>query len=172
MKNSIGNPAVSTALIKATDVLPWLIKFAVVGTTGYLIYRSYSNRFQKLKEVSNYPAANISFAQAQSRADAISGSISLFSNDINNVANQLTGLNYNGFIRVYNAFGKKKGTYLGGDLNLVEWLQNQFNKEQLQELSFLLNGAFFRTANPTKNITNTSLGNPIIPLLQTIITLL
>jgi hypothetical protein len=125
------------------SVVPFLIKTAIVLGIGYMVYRKYTHRFVSKKENSKYPNANISDAQASSRAAAIEQSKTLFSNDFENVARNLSGLNYNGFIKLYNAFGKHTGTMLGGELDLIEWLQNQFSEQEISELSALLNGAFF-----------------------------
>ena len=144
-KSNLGNPlVVAKAVEKTTEVIPFLIKTGVILGLGYFFYYKYTNRFIKRKEISNYPTANVSLAQAKSRADAIYSSIGWISNDFENVASQLTGLNYNGFVRVYNAFGHRTGTLLAGDLTLEEWIYNQFSKDQIQQLSFLLGGAFFQ----------------------------
>lgn len=138
----------TSEIIKNTaSVIPFLIKTAVVCGIGYYIYYRYTNRFVGLKENSKYPTANVTTAQAKSRADAIYGSITLFGNDFTSVSNNLAGLNYNGFVRVYNAFGHQTGTLLGGDLNLVEWIKNQFTEYEVSQLSTLLNGAFFKLGN-------------------------
>jgi hypothetical protein len=146
-KSKLGNPLAVVAgakvVEKSAEAIPFLIKFSAVLAVAYFGYSAYTNRFVKLKENSNYTGSNVSYAQAKARADAIYGSIGIISNDFDNVSKQLVGLNYNGFVRVYNAFGHKKGTLLGGDLNLIEWLQNQFSSYQIQQLSFLLGGAFF-----------------------------
>lgn len=146
-KSKLGNPIAAVAGVKAIEqastALPFLIKLGAVTALVVVGYRIYTNRFVNIKESSSEPPANISMAQAKTRADSIAGSISNFSNDFKNVSTQLTGLNYNGFVRVYNAFGHHRGTLLGGDLNLIEWLQNQFNSFQMKQLSFLLNGRFF-----------------------------
>ncbi len=146
--SKLGNPVAIVAgakvVEKSAEAIPFLIKlFAVCGLT-YFVYTKYTDRFVKKKENSSKPPSNISYAQAKSRADAIYGSIGIISNDFDNVARQLSQLNYNGFIRVYNAFGHKKGTLLGGDLNLEEWCHNQFSSYQVQQLSFLLGGEFFK----------------------------
>lgn len=132
-----------TVIEQTASVIPWLIKFAVVGTVGFLIYRAYTKRFEKLKENKNYPASNISDAQAETRADAIYSSIGWFSNDFEHVKTQFVGLNYNAIIKIYNAFGKQTGTLLGGELNLFEWCKNQFNSDQISQLRFVTGGAFF-----------------------------
>ncbi|MEN2415537.1 hypothetical protein [Flavobacterium mesophilum] len=144
-KSKLGNPVIAEkAIEKTTEVIPFLIKTIVVLGLGYFVYYKYTNRFIKRKENSSYPTANVSLAQAKARADAIYSSIGWVSNDFENVASQLTGLNYNGFVRVYNAFGHRRGTLLAGELTLEEWIYNQFTKDQIQQLSFLLGGAFFQ----------------------------
>ena len=145
-QTKLGSPidTTSTIIEKSAETIPFLIKFAVLAGAGYMIYKTYTNRFIKRKEVSNYPAANVTYAQAQARANAIYASIGLFSNDFENVSKNISGLNYNGFIRVYNAFGHKRGTLLGGDLDLEQWCANQFSSDQIRQLSFLLGGAFFQ----------------------------
>lgn len=142
-QTKLGSPA-EKAVEKTIDLIPFFVKTAVYLGLGYYAYQKFTNRFIKRKENTSYPPANVSMGQAQARADAIYSSIDLFSNDFDNVARQLTGLNYNGFVRVYNAFGTRRGTLLGGQLNLEEWCYNQFTSYQVQQLSFLLGGAFFQ----------------------------
>lgn len=140
----LGNPLVTTAVITETaSVIPFIIKTGIVCGIGYYIYYKWSNSFDKKKYNSNYDPANISDAQAEARAASIAESIKLFSNDFDNVERNLQGLNYNGFIKVYNAFGKQTGTLLGGELDLIEWIRNQFSDYQILRLSALQNGAFF-----------------------------
>lgn len=147
-KSKLGNPmaaiAGAKAIEQASTALPFLIKLGALIAVGVVGYKVYTNRFVKLKESNLEPPANISFAEAKTRADSIAGSKSYFSNDFQNVATQLSRLNYNSFIRIYNAFGHHKGTLLGGDLNLIEWLHNQFGNDsyKIKQLSFLLNGKF------------------------------
>lgn len=133
-----------TEIVKQTaSIIPFLVKTAVVCGIGYYVYYRFTNRFISLKENTKLQNSNVTLAQAKSRADSIKSSISWTGNDFNNVADNLQGLNYNGFIRVYNAFGEQTGTLLGGDLNLIEWIQNQFTPYEVEQLSSLLNGAFF-----------------------------
>lgn len=141
-KLNAGDPRV-TVIEQTASVIPWLIKFAVVGTVGYFVYRAYTNRFENLKENKNYAPSNITEAQAETRADAIYASIGWFTNDFENVKAQFVGLNYNAIIKLYNAFGKQTGTLLGGELNLFEWCKNQFDSEEMAQLRFITGGAFF-----------------------------
>lgn len=146
-KSKLGNPIAAVAGVKVVEqvssTIPFLIKTAVIIGLGYYGYKKFTDRFVKIKENSNYAPANVSYAQAKGRADSIGGSIGLISNDHQNVARQLGGLNYNGFVRVYNAFGTKRGTLLAGELNLIEWIRNQFKGDKLEQLSLLTGGAFF-----------------------------
>lgn len=143
--SKLANPFVVGAVVqKSSEAIPFLIKFGAVLAVAVVGYRMYTNRFVKLKENSSYNDANVSYAQAIAKADSIDKSKGLFTTDFDNVANQITGLNYNGFIRVYNAFGQRTGTLVTGrDLNLIEWFSNQFSQHEVQQLSFLLGGAFF-----------------------------
>lgn len=138
----------SKALDGAISVIPFMLKtvfiVAVVGFAVWWATSSFKNRFIKRKYRSDLPASNISDGEAQSRAAAISGSIGWFSSDFETVKSNIDGLNYNGFIKLYNAFGHHTGTLLGGELDLEEWIRNQFDQDQILELSFLLNGAFFQ----------------------------
>jgi len=134
----------STAVItEVASVIPWIIKFSIVGTVGYLIYKSYTNRFESLKENKNYPPSNITEAQATIRANAIYSGIGWFSNDFENVLAQFDQMNYNAVIKIYNAFGKRSGTLFGGELDLFEWCRNQFTADEIAQLRFKTNGAFF-----------------------------
>lgn len=147
-KSKLGNPVAVVAgykvVEKGAESIPFLINTSFILLVGFFGIRAFMNRFKKKDEIAEFGPANITYGQAKSRADAIYGSISTFSNDFDTVSKNIAGLNYNGFIRVYNAFGQKKGTLLGGDLNLEEWCSNQFSSYQMQQLSFLLGGAFFQ----------------------------
>ncbi len=128
----------------ATNVFPKLIMLAVFGAVAYVIYGKIVNRFKPKGEISSYPNANITMGQAKDRAATILESIPLFgSPDLETVARQIAGLNYNGWVRLYNAFGKHTGEWFGGDLDLVSWLRQQFDAEDFEVLGGLQNHAFF-----------------------------
>ena len=128
---------------QTASVIPFLIKTIVICGIGYYVYYKFTNRFVKMKENSKYPVSNITMAQAKAKAESIYGSITLFGNDYQNVAKQLNEVNYNGFVRIYNAFGEHTGTLLGGDLDLIEWVHNQFTDYEIEQLRFLIGGEFF-----------------------------
>ena len=130
---------------EVASVIPFVIKTLIVcGIAAYVIYK-YKNRFTKLNYASNYPAANITDAQAEAKATAIYNAMGLFSNSFATVKASLSGLNYNGFIKVYNAFGAQTGRLLGlgKEMDLIAWCSDQFNEDQIGQLRFLLGGAFF-----------------------------
>jgi hypothetical protein len=139
------DPRVQAANQLAT-VIPWLIKLLVILGLGWWAYSRFTNRFINLKLNSKYPLANVTDAQAKTRADAIAQSLALFDytgNEFEVTSQNIAGLNYNGFIKVYNAFGKQSGHLGAGALNLVEWIHDQFSEYEIKQLSILLNGAFF-----------------------------
>lgn len=132
-----------TIVKETASVIPFVLKGFFVLGVGYFLYNRYTNRFVKLKENNNYPIANITYDQAKTKADAIVSSLGWFSNSFDTVSGNMQGLNYNGFIRLYNAFGHQRGTLLSGELNLIEWIKNQFTEDEVNQLSFLTNGVFF-----------------------------
>lgn len=146
--SKLGNPVAIVAgakvVEKSAEAIPFLIKSIFILTVGYFGYKAYKNGFTKKKENNNWAPANVTYAQAKSRADAIDGAKGFLTNNFSVVSSQITGLNYNGFVRVYNAFGHRKRTYLGGDMNLEEWIHDQFSAYEVKQLSFLLGGAFFQ----------------------------
>ena len=134
---------------KGTDLVLWLVKGAVVLGVGYYIYTKITGRFIAKLEVSNYPPANITTEEASSRADIIYNARSLFgigSGQFDTTSQQLAGLNYNGFVRLYNAFGHRTSYTFSGDMDLIAFFQDQFTADHLSQLSVLLNGAFFKNA--------------------------
>lgn len=133
-----------TVIKETASVIPFVLKTAIVCGIIYFVYDSYTDRFIKKKEVNTYPLANVSLSQAQSIANNIYGSIGIFSNDFETIRDSFSGLNYNALVRVYNAFGHKTGTFFSGDLDLLEWLKNQFDDEEIEELSFVTNGVLFK----------------------------
>ncbi|MFN3941491.1 MAG: hypothetical protein ACK4K1_02500 [Flavobacterium sp.] len=141
-----GQKAVSTTaeVVKnTTSVIPFLIKTAVFVGLGYLAYSILTNRFKPILENKSYPPANVTMGQAQTRAEAIYTAMKGFGANFNGVATNLQGLNYNGWVRVYNAFGKRKGANpLAESIDLVAWLNDQFNKNELNLLRTLVGSVF------------------------------
>lgn len=162
-KTKLANPAVATVLsseagqtaiknasenqrevVKATvSVLPFILKTGFVLGVGYWAYSKWTNRFVPSKEVSYYQQANITNGQAKSKAEAIYGAMKGFGNGFQIVAANIAGLNYNGWIRLYNAFGARQGSIpLSPKMDIVEWFTDQFDEEELQQLRFLVQNVF------------------------------
>lgn len=133
----------SKALDAAISVVPFVLKTVFIFGVGWLAIRMYKNRFTAMKYRSDLPVSNITDGQAKARASAIGGSINLFDNSFENVVNNIRGLNYNGFVKLYNAFGHQTGSLFSGELDLIEWVNNQFTDSQIQQLRFLMGGQFF-----------------------------
>lgn len=109
----------------------------VLGFAYYKIFKG----FQAIKEDKSYTPANISVTSAKARAEAIYTALLGFGANYNTVEGSLSGLNHNGFIRVYNEFGERRSTFLT-KMNLVEWLQDQLNNDDIAKLRFLIKGFF------------------------------
>lgn len=150
MENNIEYQAVSTALeskkavVQATaSVIPFLVKTFVLLGIGYFAYSRYTNRFVALKENSNYNPSNITNGQASSKADTIYTAMLGFGNGFEGVSANLAGLNYNAWIKLYNAFGHRASSIpFSGKMNLVEWFADQFDDEELAQLRFILPNVF------------------------------
>jgi len=141
--NARADAAAQSAGKIAEDVIPFIIKSVLIGGAIWYGVRLYTKRFVKMGTNPNYPAANVSDGQAAARASAMYEAMYGFGANAELVGEQLAGLNYNGWVKVYNSFGNKKGAnILGDDMNLVEWLNDQFSEDQLQELRFVLSGVF------------------------------
>ncbi len=155
-KSALRNPALVAGAVVASNkinnseivkqtasVIPFLIKFAVVGGVGYFVYTSFVKRFRKIEGNSNLQPANISEGEAQTRANSIYAALYGFGNDFNTVSQNLSGLNYNGWVRLYNAFGNRAGANpFSSKTDLVWWLNDQFSQDELMQLRFILPNVF------------------------------
>ncbi len=143
------NSEVATAAAKeGLSIVSLIVKTALVFGAGWFILNKFKKSFEKVGHNPNLPPANISDGQASAKANAMYQAMVGFGADKEIVATQLAGLNYNGWVKVYNAFGNRKGSNpLGDAMNLVEWLNDQFDAEDLADLRFVLNGVF-RTSQP------------------------
>jgi hypothetical protein len=147
-KQTLSNPAVAAivnsdaaknasegqkAVVQATaSVIPFVLKTVFVLGIGYIVYTQWADRFVPSKEVPYYPQSNITSSQAKTKAEAIYGAMKGFGNGFQVVAANIAGLNYNGWVRLYNAFGNRQGIVpFSGETNLVEWFADQFDEEEL-----------------------------------------
>lgn len=146
-ETGLGNPAAAMAAGAVASQIPWgfLIKTTVIlGITGIIVYKI-THRFEKRDEESDYPPANISHSQAQSRAKVIYTAMKGLGNGMEIVKANIANLNYNGWIRLYNAFGNRKGAFsppFSSGENLEEWFADQFDQDELDELRVLVPNTF------------------------------
>lgn len=125
------------------SLVPFVFKTLFVVGGIYVAYNLWSNRFIKLGVNTNYPSANINDGQAKARAEAIYEAMYGIKSNKEIVAMNIAGLNYNGWVKVYNAFGNRKGINpLGSAMNLAEWINDQFSGQDLLELKVILPGVF------------------------------
>lgn len=133
---------------KAFDVglqlIPFFVKTGIGVLAVYYLYTMYKGRFIKLGQNPNLAPANVSDGQAAAKANALHSAMIGIGADLEMVASQLAGLNYNGWVKVYNAFGNRKGINpLGEAMNLVEWLHDQFpDEDEMAQLQNVLSGVF------------------------------
>jgi len=118
-----------------------VLKVALLGGIFAIAYYKIFKGFQQIKEDKRYNPSNINVTQAKARAEAIYTALLGFGANYKTVENNLTGLNHNGFIMVYNEFGERRSATLV-KMNLVEWLQDQFNETDIAKLRFLIKGFF------------------------------
>ena len=147
----LGNPAVIASVLsseqgqkaigKTQDVFFTVLKVGLVVTVLGVAYYKIFKGFKALKEDANYKPSNISVTQAKARAEAIYTALLGFGANYDAVETNLKGLNHNGFIRVYNEFGERRSSTLS-KMNLIEWLQDQFNQFEIAKLRFLIKGFF------------------------------
>lgn len=123
-------------------IVKGLFVVGIVFGGGYLLINGFRNRFKPMPENSNWPVSNITKADAEARADQIDGAIGLLSGNFETIQNAFShpsGLNGNAFVRIYNAFGNRKSTLLGSEMNLKEWLDDQlsdFQREQIRTITY------------------------------------
>lgn len=137
LTTSIGN-TVNQAK-RTVKVMPYVLGFLAVTVVGYMGYKAYKNRFISKGNNNNYPPANITEGQAESKADALYEAMYGAGLNFPAVLNALAGLNYNGYVLVFNKFGKQKD-FWGTELNLTEWLTNQLSESQRKQLDVVIKG--------------------------------
>lgn len=140
-------PAGQKAVDKSIDIAALVVKILLVSGTAYFIYNQITNKFDKWGLNPNYPPSNISDAQAAAKAEAIYTAMYGAGNGFSVVKQQIFGVNYNGFTKIYNAFGIRKAFdnimfVHKSEGTLIEWFNNQFDAAELAELRFVVSGIF------------------------------
>lgn len=126
-----------------------LISFTVISIGGALFYNLYwKNRFRKMDYDPNQKPATISAGLAKSKADMIYRALHGIGANYNTVYNALRGMGHNNYVAIYNAFGKRTPATsfsMGNknDMDLSQWLQDQFSGDKLAALRAQVGSAFF-----------------------------
>lgn len=143
------SPAGQRAINKGIDLAFLGLTIIVVGGLIYFGFKKAMNNFTPRDEVPAYPIANITLHQAQDRATALYQAMVGPGNNLIQVAQNLQGLNYNAWVRVYNAFGRKQGAVpFSKEMDLTEWLIDEFSTADLTYLRGIIGGVF-RGVNPS-----------------------
>ncbi len=150
MKQGLKNPALiafassqkgQEAIAKTANVGITVLKVGLIAGVLVFAYYKIFKGFPAIKEDVNYKPSNISVTTAKARSEAIYTAVLGTAKNYSTVEKNLSGLNHNGFIRLYNEFGERRSAFLV-KMNLVEWLQDQFNEDEIAKLRFLIKGFF------------------------------
>src|SRR5690606_2801621 len=135
-----GQKAVSGAIDTTLKVAKITAIVAVVGIGGYIAYRLYKNRFVSMATNSKYEKANITKDQAKAKAEALYQAMYGAGADLDIVLQTLAGLNYNGFVEVFNAFGKRSPLF-ESEMIFNEWLNDQLTSAySRRKIEFIIPG--------------------------------
>jgi len=156
---SLNNPIATTVITSVasskttTNVLKWTLIGGVVVIAGFTALYIYKHRFVKMLQNRNYDKPNISASEARLKADILYNAMVGFGANYEKVKAQLLGVNYNGFVLIYNAFGKRESSLqklnplnfgiVSKGMTLTEWLLDQFkSSNRLADLRALLLSKF------------------------------
>lgn len=168
MKQGLNNPALAVAAttpagqkaiaktIETADnavsssfsIVKNVLGIAVLGGVGYFAYTKIFNGFTAVSEDALYTPSNVSTGVAKAKAEAIYTAMYGAGNGFNMVKSILQyvngeRINHNGFIRVYNAFGKRNGVVpFSPKMTLTEWFIDQFSQSELLELRLIIKDFF------------------------------
>lgn len=125
-----------------------VLGIAVFAGVGYFAYTKIFNGFTAVTEDSQYTPSNVSTGIAKAKAEAIyqamygAGSgFNMVKSILQYVSNQR--INHNGFIRIYNAFGKRSGAIpFSKKMTMTEWFADQFSESELLELRLIIPNFF------------------------------
>lgn len=121
------------------SIIKGVLKTGLFLGVGYFAYKKIFNGFSSLTEDRREKPSNISSGMAKNKAEAIFSAMYGFGNGFKSVKQNLMGVNNNGFIRIYNEFGQRKGINpLSKKMTMIEWFADQFNPNELIELRFLI----------------------------------
>lgn len=135
-----GSAVVATETVgMLMPVLKFGFQLAFFSFLGYIIVRAIKDKFEPMDYRRDLDAANISDDEAKIKADAIEAAYGWFGDNYDAVADALSTplLNYNGFIKLYNAYGHRDNK------NLIESIKDHFSDFEVQQLSIFVGGHFF-----------------------------
>ena len=134
----------TNAGVNATaSIVKGVLKTALFVGIGFFAYTKIFNGFSPLKENKRDKPSNISTGMAKNKAEAIYSAMYGMGNGFKSVKQNLMGVNPNGFVRIHNQFGLRKGVNpLSRKMTLLEWFSDQFNQNELMELRFLIPNFF------------------------------
>jgi hypothetical protein len=132
------------------SIVKGVLVIGVLSVAGYMGYNAIFNGFTKIQEDKLYTPANLSEGLAKSKAEVIYQAMKGAGNGFNTIKAVLQNvngqrINHNGFIRIYNAFGKRAGFSVlpfAKKTNMVEWFNDQFDQSELVELRFIISNFF------------------------------
>lgn len=137
-----------TAITTTINVGFILLGLTVVSIAGYSFYAFYwKNRFKRWNYDPKSPASNVSPVSAKAKADALYTAMKGAGTDEKTIFETLAGVNKNGFIAVYNAFGKREPGGISISLgnrnyeDLVSFLHGDLSKTELERLRRVLGPA-------------------------------
>lgn len=138
----------NTAVSGSLSIVKGVLGIAFFGGVGYFAYTKIFNGFTAISEDSQYTPSNVSTGVAKAKAEAIYNAMYGAGNGFNMVKSILQyvngeRINHNGFIRVYNAFGKRNGQIpFSTKMTLTEWFIDQFSASELLELRLIIKDFF------------------------------
>lgn len=138
------NNAVSSSL----SIVKGVLGIAFLGGVGYFVYTKIFNGFTALTEDTRYTPSNVSTGVAKAKAEAIYKAMYGAGNGfamVKAILQYVNGerINHNGFIRVFNAFGKRNGQIpFSKKMTLTEWFTDQFDESELLELRLIIANFF------------------------------
>ncbi|PKB18380.1 hypothetical protein [Flavobacterium sp. 5] len=150
-----GQKAIAKTIDTANDavsgtfsIVKNVLGIAVLGGVAYFGYTKLFNGFTAISEDQKYTPSNVSSGLAKAKAEAIYTAMSGIGNGFNLVKSVLQyvngeRINHNGFIRIYNAFGKRNGAVpFSPKMTLTEWFTDQFSQSELLELRLIIKDFF------------------------------
>lgn len=148
-RQSLKSPAVAMAmanpkLVEKAAKTTMILSVAVIGGVSLMaFYHLYwKNRFKSVAFDKTASPSNISKDIARLKAETIYKAIYGAGANFEAVRQALSGVNKNGLIAIYNAFGKRKpATSIGfsskNDMDLFTWLKDQFDENKIDQLRML-----------------------------------